>query len=230
MVKITEVSDPILREKLLALRSGTQITLCYFPVTLEARIRRERATITQAPRLTENGRWSVEVQPPAGSLIPGTVWAAIRFDPNSQIPDGIWVETWAPETRWTKPRPDGKPYSRTEPCECAHCDHVYSGFDQLEIIRHCREHHRAFYRHKWETELANRATVDQSYAPLPEFETENLGSGFQLVWQRSVKSNQVRAVIKDSAGTIRARGDVMPEERAMLSRQSALYAFFRGGR
>lgn len=70
------------------------------------------------------------------------------------------------ETRWTKPRTDGQPHGN-EPCECAHCSHVFPKFDYLEIVRHARFHHREFYRIKWETELASNPQTSQEFAPLP---------------------------------------------------------------
>lgn len=69
--------------------------------------------------------------------------------------------------RWTKPRADGKPHNGIDPFECAHCEHVYQeGFNVETIILHCRDKHREFYRHKWETELANGSTVDPRFAPI----------------------------------------------------------------
>lgn len=69
--------------------------------------------------------------------------------------------------RWTKPRPDGKPHGPNEPCQCAHCDFVYPGFNYIEILRHCRAVHPEFYRRKWETEIipTGQATLFPGWEP-----------------------------------------------------------------
>ena len=71
------------------------------------------------------------------------------------------------ETRWTVPRPDGQPHNGIDPVTCAHCPHIYQGFDYLAIVNHCRENHREFYKFKWDSELSNAMHVDPAYAPLP---------------------------------------------------------------
>jgi hypothetical protein len=54
--------------------------------------------------------------------------------------------------RWTKPRPDGEPHNAVDPVECAHCSHVYQGFDYFRIVEHCRDHHPEFYARKIATD------------------------------------------------------------------------------
>lgn len=66
-----------------------------------------------------------------------------------------------PTDRWTKPRMDGRLHEPSEPCECAHCSHIYPGFNERFIILHCRQEHPEFYKIKWEQEI-----VPSGMAPL----------------------------------------------------------------
>ena len=69
--------------------------------------------------------------------------------------------------RWTKPRADGKPHSIGDTVECAHCSTKLK-WDAacISVIRHCRQEHREFYLHKWNTELKNK-NVSPEFLPLP---------------------------------------------------------------
>lgn len=55
--------------------------------------------------------------------------------------------------------------------------------------------------------------------------SEDLGNGYLLVFQKHVASGQVRAVVKDEAGAIVARGPVVLEAKADQSKRAAVLEF-----
>jgi hypothetical protein len=51
--------------------------------------------------------------------------------------------------------------------------------------------------------------------------SQELGNGHTLVFQRNAKDGTVRAVVKGPAGTVIIRGPVVPEKDADISRRAA---------
>ena len=62
---------------------------------------------------------------------------------------------------------------------------------------------------------------------MPDLKLQDLGNGYRLIFQQlaAVLDNTVRAVVKDSAGLIVARGPVVPLEKWEITQRAAASEF-----